>query len=197
MSLQINDWNDAGWPADCDTGLNLVAIPANQDCILPPKLSQICDLYITPDGADEPFVWTLAVPAANAVGIDNTVTDNSKSKQLTVKGGIGEPEEEEYAGAKRQTVITERTYTLTLEVSVVEDAMRNFVRQFESGWTGFKFWYANLGGGLFGPEAGIRPSSTNGRLPLDEADNGKETGTIIIQFISEEGSPIRNPNPYA
>lgn len=199
MALTINTWAN-GWAADCATDQDLVAIPADQDCIQPPNLSQICDLFITPindPAADEPFTWTDGVPSVNAGGIDNTDAANTKSKQITGKGGIAVPEISEYLGPKRIRVVKERTYRLEFEVSVKEASMRELVRQLQSGWTEFKFWYATLGGQLFGPEAAIRPSYVDGQLPLDSADDGNELGTIIIEFISTAGDPIRNVNPLA
>lgn len=200
MPIQTNNWADLTWPADCDTDLDLVAIAADQECFITPPLSQVSDLYITPDNspaATEPFTWVSSVPSANASGIDNTVTDNTKSKQITVKGGVAAPEKVEVAGPKRQTNVIERKYTLELEVEVTDNSMRELLRQLQSGWTSFKFWYGTLGGNLFGPEAGIRPSKVDAELPLDAADDGREVGRIIIEFISVNGDPVRNTNPYS
>ena len=61
MPIQTNNWADLTWPADCDTDLDLVAIAADQECFITPPLSQVSDLYITPDNtpaATEPFTWT-------------------------------------------------------------------------------------------------------------------------------------------
>lgn len=203
MPIQTNDWADLTWPANCDTDLDLVAIAEDQECFVTPPLSQISDLYITPDNSDgaitvtEPFTWSVGVPSANAVGIDNTDTASTASKQITVKGGVAAPEKIEVSGPKRQTNVIERRYTLDLEVEVTDDSMREMLRQLQSGWTSFKFWYATLGGNLFGPEAGIRPSKVDAELPLDAADDGREIGRILIEFISVKGDPVRNANPYA
>lgn len=200
MPLQTNNWADLTWPEDCDTDLDLGAIAEDQECFITPKLSQISDLYITPDNtpaASEPFTWALGVPSANAAGIDNTATDNTASKVITVKGGVAAPEKVEIAGPKRQFNVIERRYTLDLEIEVTDNSMRELLRQLQSGYTSFKFWFGTLGGNLFGPEAGIRPAKVDAELPLDSADDGREVGRLIIEYISVNGDPVRNVNPYA
>ena len=201
MSLTINTWTDNGWATACSTDVQYRALPEEQDCYLPPYLSQVCDIYITPDNstpAAEPFTWSGGVPSAKEAGIDNTDVDNSHSKQLAGAGGVDVPEEVTTSFTiKRVSKIKERVYTLTFQTSVREDAQREFLRQLQQGQTNFVFWYATLGGQLYGPEAGIRPSFVNAQLPLGAGDSDEEVGTVILQWISDSGDPIRNANPYA
>jgi hypothetical protein len=196
----FNSWSDITWPSNtaCTT-LNLGAIPADQNCLLVPPLSQVSDLYIQPDGASAPFDWTdPAAPAAPAMsGIDNTATDNSATKWLVGKGGVEAPEESLYTGPKLKKKVVRRLYTLQFEVEVTNDDQRDFLRQLQSGWSEFTFWIGTLGNNLFGDSTGIIPSFVNAQLPLDPGDEDYEKGTIIIEYYSEKGDPPRYTNPLA
>jgi hypothetical protein len=83
-------------PTNCDTSVLLPAISQEQDCTsYPQKDSQVCDLVIQPDGADEPFSWTVpAAPTVVALAIDNTEALNAKSKRIVGTGGVDAPEEQ-------------------------------------------------------------------------------------------------------
>lgn len=200
-ALTLNNWAEVTWfPTDCDTEVTFPAIAADQDCFLAPPLSQISDIYltfITDPAAAEPFTWTSGVPAANAGGIDNTDATNAFSKQLTVVGGLAEPELLEVTGPKRQTAIVEWTYTLTAQMEILDNANREFLRYFQANYLNWKFWFATVGGNLFGPEAGIRPSRVSVTFPLDSAEDGREVANLEIQYKSTKGDVVRNANPYA
>ena len=186
-------------PADCDTALNLPAINANQDCTNYDQLdSQVCDLVIVPDTtASDPFDWTdPSAPTLISGGIDNTVTDNSKAKRLVGEGGVPVPEKIVSEYPKKKNRITGRRYTLTFNVKDMGDESYAFLRALQCGWTGFKFYYANLGGHGFGPEGGIDVLSVDVDMPLSEARDDKELGTIILTWEAD-GDPARWTSPLA
>ena len=82
MASGINIWTDITCPDDCADVLLFNAIAADQRCGIKPKLSQITDLFVTPDGGDVPFTISGSTASAVSGAIDNTVSDNSKTFQL-------------------------------------------------------------------------------------------------------------------
>jgi hypothetical protein len=195
MASTINTWTDITCQ-DCDTDLDLGAIDADQNCNELPQESQISDLYIAATGATKPFDWsTITAPSAVSGAIDNTVTDSSKTKWIVGKGGIPEAEEVPYNAPKGRVVIAKRKYTLTFEVIVTDVAMYNLIRQLQCGWTDFTFNYGDKSGQLYGND--IVPTSVNGQLPKDPADDGLDIGRIIITFETDNGDPVRAANPLA
>jgi hypothetical protein len=191
----LNNWTDITFPSDCDSGYNLGEIPTDQNCVLNPQLSQVSDLYIQPDGADAPFLWTGSSASINSDGVGNNVTNNSKSKWLVGQGGIPAPEETIYQGPKLMRVVGKRTYQLNFQTEVYSNDQRNFIRQLQSGWSEFKFWIGTLGGNLFGGPNGISPFFVNARLPLDPGDEDYEKGFIVIEFQTSNGGMPRTANP--
>lgn len=195
-----NNFTDIAWPANTTPGtLNLGAIPADQSNYANPNLSQVCDLYIVPSGATDPLDFTVpATPTAVANAIDNTATDNSKTKHLSGRGGVPAPEEVIATLPKRITKVVDRTYTLTFNVEVTDESQRDLLRQLMSGWRNFTFYFATLGGFGFGPSGGITPLFVNAALPLGEGEEDFEVGTITIQYrVQTGGAPDRWPNPLA
>lgn len=198
--MSLNIWTRAF--DDCLSGcgdgtFNLVAIPADQNCSEIPDLSQVSDLYITPTGATDAFDYTGGDPTAVVGGIDNTVTDNSKTKWLVGKGGVDDPELVTYAAAKGNIVIAERRYRLIFELPVRSAAVRNLLLQLQCNWKDFNFRFGTIGGNLFGGENGISPSSVNAFLPLASGDDDYEIGRIEIGYRTKNGDPDRHPNPLA
>lgn len=195
--MSLNTWTDLNCP-DCTETLNLGALPADQSCNSIPKLSQVCDLYITPNGAAQPFDWTGAPTIALVAGeIDNTNVDNTKTKWIVGRGGVSEPEEIETQGFKGFSTISKRRYTLTMEVSILEQEHYDFVRQLQCGWSDFTFNYGNRGKHLFGDTNGITPVKVNGQLPLQDGEDDTEIGRIIIEFETDNGDPRRGDNPHS
>lgn len=195
-----NTWTDITCPPGCETDLELVAIPADQNCIEVPLLSQVSDLYITPTGASEAFDWTVPlVPTYLSAGIDNTDTNNAFTKWIVGQGGVAEPELTPWEGPKGATAIIKRTYTLEFEVNVKNEGMRNMLRQLQCNWRSFKFWYGTRGGKLYGGENGIVPASTNAVLALGAGAEDFEMGRIIIvwETTGGAGDPPRTDNPQA
>jgi hypothetical protein len=174
-------------------------LAADPDCIVVPDLSQVSDLYITPTGASDAFDYPSGGgdPSATSGNIDNTVTDNSATKWMVGKGGVAEPEETEYIAQKGTKVITKRRYTLTFEVIVSDNSIRELLRQLQCNWKSFTFRYATRGGWVFGGEDGIAPAFVNAQLPLGDGDEDNELGRIIIEFETANGDPPRHVDPYA
>jgi len=185
-------------PADCDTALNLPALAENQDCTsYDQKDSQLCDLVIVPTTASNPFDFTDPDnPTLVSGEIDNTNTDNTKTKRLVGEGGVAVPEKIVSEYPKNKSRITKRVYTVVFNVKNMSSTQYEFLRAIQCGWTGFTFYYANLGGRLFGPDGGIEPLSVDADLPLSETRDDKEVGTITVTFEAE-GDPPRANSPLA
>jgi hypothetical protein len=192
----LNQYLDC--PDDCDTSVLLPAISQEQDCTsYPQKDSQVCDLFITPDGAEEPFDWTVPlVPTVVTGAIDNTEALNAKTKRIVGTGGVDAPDEQVQAYPKQQEKVTKRTYTVVFNIHNVDLAHYNFGRALQCGDTGFTFWYANLAGNLYGGENGIRPKSVKAEMPLGAGAEDKEIITVTIVWEAD-GDPDRTPNPLA
>ena len=116
----INTWTDLTCPIGCATGVQYVAIDADQSCVPVPKKSQVNMLVITPDGAPQPIDWSVSPVLYIASSIDNTVTDNSKSKSLVGMGDVAEPETTEQDMPNGISAVISRKYTLTFRTSVVD-----------------------------------------------------------------------------
>lgn len=187
-------------PADCDTDLELGAIPEEQDCTSYPQLdSQVSDLIIVPSAASDPLDWadpTAPTVVANPGGIDNTVVDNSASKRIVGEGEVPEPEEETMEYPKNKSKVVKRTYTLNHTIKQMDDDTYELLRQLQCGWTGFTFYYANLAGYGFGPEGGITPTSVKAVMPLSGARGDKQFGRITITWEAD-GDPARWTSPWA
>jgi hypothetical protein len=183
-------------PADCDTEFVFPAIPVDQSCsTYEQPFSQVCDLVIQPTGAAAPFDFTTpATPTVVSSEIDNTDATNAKSKHLVGEGGVAVPEKDIGEYPKRQTRITNRVYTLVLNIKNLSDSMYEFLRGLQCGPTNFTFYYGTVGGRLFGPDGGIEPSSIDVDLPLGEGRDDKEIGTITITWDAD-GDPDRGANP--
>ena len=188
-------------PDDCSDVNLLPAIVAEQDCTgYEQTLSQVCDLYILPSATDDIFAdWATTptnVTPDTGVGIDNTNTDNTKSKWLV---GIGElPASEktttEYPLAKSKT--TDRLYTLTFRILNLSAAQYTFLRQLQCGTLGFTFWYGDLGSWLYGLSGGIVPDFVTVTFPKGEGNTDKNVGIIRLSWKAD-GDPERRVNPLA
>lgn len=196
--MALNTWTDVTCPSGCGASLNYGALPVDVSCVLPPPLSEISDIFMQPTGATAPFDWTTpTAPTAVSGAIDNTNTDNTKSKHFKVIGNQGDPEETEYTGPDGVTVITKRTYTLNARFPISEQAYYDYAKQLQCNQSNFVFWFATRGGFLFGGANGIDPTRVNARLPKVEGDEGVEEATSIFIYETTNGDPPRTPNPLA
>lgn len=187
-------------PDDCGDVNTLPAlIAAAQDCTAYEQtLSQVCDLYILPSDTGDIFDdWattpTNATPGAG-VGVDNTNADNTKAKWLVGIGGVADPEETVTEYPKLQRKVTERLYTLTFTVFNLVAAQYNFLRQLQCGDTSFTFYYADLGGWVYGIAGGLAPLSVDVDFPHGGGNTDKNLATITLTWRSN-GDPDRHVNP--
>ena len=187
-------------PADCNDDLNLGPLDEDQDCTNYNLFkAQVCDIIIKPNSAaNSPIIWEEASPyEAQAVleEIDNASIDGTKSKKFSGIGGIAEPEEIIENYPKEKTKVTGRTYTLIYDVLNLTDDQYYTLRQFQCGWTSFRFWYVSLGGFIYGGTDGIEPKSVKATFPKDAADGAKDKCTITIVWEAD-GDPDRNHTPF-
>lgn len=185
-------------PSDCDTDVLLPAISQDQDCTTyVPKDSQVCDLFIVPSGAPDPFDWTDPTAPEDAATIDNTEALNAAPKRLVGEGGVAVPEKQIIEYPKKKSRISDRDYTLTMRFRNLTDTMYAFLRQFQCGWTNFTFYYGTVGGRLFGKEeAGIPVLRVDVDFPLGEGRDDKEEAVLTITW-NADGDPDRWDNPFA
>lgn len=194
----VNTWTDVTCPSACGGTLNYGALPSDPNCVSVPPLSEISDIYIQPTGATAPFDWTTpTAPTAVSGAIDNTTTDNSKTKHLVVVGNQGDPEETIYNGPKGTTVVGLRRYTIEGRTPITAQSIYDFLKQIQCNNLNFVFWFGTRGGYLFGGATGINPASSNARFPKEEGNEGYENGIIILEYETDNGDPPRVPNPLA
>lgn len=186
-------------PDDCNTGFEFPALDTDQNCASVPSLSQLTDLWISPnDSALSPFAnWvnTGFTILANPTAIDNSTTDNSKVKWLTGIGGLDVPEKTVFTVHKRQKVTSKRLFTLTWQVFNLSNAQYEFLRSMQCNPTNFTFWYAN-DTHVWGKSTGIVPVSTDVDFPLGAGEGDVEQATLTIQFEAKV-DPERKSNPYS
>jgi len=195
--MVLNTWTDITCPSGCDDNLDFVALSPDQNCVTVPNLSQVSDLYITPNNATDAFDYSGGDPTLVSGGIDNTDTNNLFTKWIVGKGGVAEPAETTYPGPKGSVVVVKRRYTLEFEVNVKEDSTRNLLRQLQCNPKNFSFRYGTIGGQLYGGPDAIIPAASNARMVLGNGDEDYELGTIILEWETSAGSgdPPRHVNP--
>ena len=185
-------------PEDCDDVLLFPAIAADQDCTnYEQGLSQISDIYIIPDGADDIFASWSTTPTYVADSIDNTAGDNTKAIHLVVEGSLPAPEKttDDYPKGKKKT--TNRLYTISANMKNLVAANYALLQAIQCGATGFTFYYADRAGFVYGKAGGIVPEFIDADLPKGGGLTDKNIGTITLQFSSKTGDPQRRTNPIA
>lgn len=178
------------------------ALVQDQNCVSIPNLSQVCDLYIIPDGAVDAFSYPSgdsADPILIPSGINNSDTTNSFTKWLVGIGGVSEPDLTPYNGPKNSIVVMKRVYTLEFQIDVSNSLHRNFARQLQCNPKNFKFRYGTLGGQLFGGAEGLTPSSSDAIMSLGSGAEDFELCRIVIRWETKGGfgDPPRHVNPHA
>ena len=165
----------------------LPALPA-QDCLIPPKLSQVCGVIVSPMGVALPADWTAK---ADVLGIiDNDVSDNSAAKYLPGVGEIEEPEEITPSIGKDERRLSRRLFTLSLDVPTGEDERYEFLRDLQTGWRVFRFWFVTVGGRLLGGQTGIAPHFVTVSFPYGGGDSDVERGVLRLEWFAD-GDPGR------
>lgn len=185
-------------PDDCTTPPVLPAIPTNQDCtVYDQPYSQVCDLWLIPSGVSDILDYTdPLVPIVATDTVDNTNADNTKAKNLIGEGSVGTPELIVSEYPKRKTRVTGRTYTLTFRLKNMASTINDLLDKLQCGDTKFTFYYANVGGFIFGGPGGISPASIDVQRPLDGGRDDKMYADVIITWDAD-GDPKRYSNPYA
>ena len=185
-------------PADCATDNVWPAIPTEQDCpSYPQTLSQVSDLIIIPDGADDVFTdFNDDYPAPTYANdtIDNTTSDNSTAHILTGIGGVAEPEELTLDYPKLQQQVIERTYTLTHRIFNLSNAQYDYLLKIQCGALNFTFYYCDLGGFTYGIEGGLVPYSVDVDMPRGGGNDDRAFADIIITWKAK-GDPDRITTP--
>ena len=180
---------------DCsgDCGVHTFAAASEeQECIRPLAYSQVAALLFLPNTLTRPDGWDWTDPADWAEVLDNTTGNNTSGRYVV---GIGEvPEPEKYIGrygrsGKFQKVLA-RKYKVSLDVLDLNDTIRELIRDFQCGVSGFTFWIYTTGCRIYGGAGGIPPSFTDGDLPLNGGRNDREYGRMILQFFAD-GDPGR------
>lgn len=198
----MNEWTDISCPDGCDSSLLFGALVEDQNCVAIPNLSQVCDLYIIPDGAVDAFSYPSgddADPSLIPSGIDNTDTTNGFTKWLVGIGGVDEPDLTPYNGPKNTITIMKRVYTLSFQIDVTNKAQRDFARQLQCNPKNFKFRFGTLGRMLFGGASGITPLSSDAILSLGNGNEDFELCRIVLRWEVKGGygDPPRHVNPHA
>ena len=186
-----------GCPADCDDVVLLPAIPEEQGCTsYDQELSQVCDLYIIPDGAADIFADWATTPTYVADSIDNTDTTNAKAKHIVGIGGVPEPTVQELEYPKLKTKVDEGLYLLEYRVLQMSGGQYDFLRKLQCGSTAFTFYYGDLADFVYGKAGGIVPASVRVVFPKGAANTDRNQAIVRITWRAD-GDPDRRTNPVA
>lgn len=181
---------------DCDDELLLPAIAEDQDsACYDQELSEVSDLYIRPSGAPDIVASFATTPTYVADSIDNTVTDNSKSKHLVGIGTIAEPTTTELQYPKQVTKDSEGLYTLEFIVPHLSEGGYELLLKMQCGWTDFTFYYADLAKFLYGKQGGIVPVKVKVVFPKGSG-TARNQGILRISWKAYT-DPVRKVNPIA
>lgn len=187
---------DLTFSDNCAVDPLLPALPEDPNCIVPPKASEVSDLFFTPIAGTNPFDWTVSPVEAVADTIDNTNDDNTLSRHLVGKGSIADHTASTYAGPKFRNYVTKRAEVLEFLVPV-NDGNYEFLRYLQDQRVQdiFYFQYATFGGKLFGGEDGILFNSLDVFFPLASGADAYEEARIVIGWEYQEGRQQRSDNP--
>lgn len=176
-------------PDNCDDAFLLPGIPQDQDCTnWLPKDSQVGDLFIFPTTAAKPSDWT--DPATWGGTLNNSDETNTFGKWIVGEGGVEAIQLTVLDLPKKKERVTGRTYLLSFEVEHLTEAMYEFLRVFQCGWTNFTIFYRTVGGRLFGADGGIIPIAVDVDFPLEDGRDDFETAVVGITFEAD-GTPDR------
>lgn len=167
--------------------LYLSSLPL-QDCVITPRLSQVCGVIVSPFGVALPTDWTSK--AAVLATIDNDVSDNSAAKYLPGVGGIEEPNEITPTTGKDERRVSRRLFTLSMEVPTGDDERYEFLRELQTGWRAWRFWFDTVGGRLIGGQYGIVPDFLSVAFPYGGGVDDVEKGVLRVEWFAD-GDPGR------
>lgn len=186
-------------PADCSTDFEFPALDTDQNCAGVPNLSQLTDLWISPNDSElSPFAnWVDGgfTILANPTAIDNSVTDNSKVKWLTGVGELPAADKTVVTVQKFQKVTLKRSYVISFTIYNLSNAQYEFLRALQCNPTNYTFWYGNSAH-VYGKSTGIIPVQTDVDFPLGGGEGDVELATLTISFESRV-DPERKSNPYS
>lgn len=159
------------------------AIPVDQEEVLPARLSQLCGLLLVPYGAPGPTSWVSKADVEATA--DNTVTDNSKAKWVTGKGGIETPEDVVVEIGKDERFVSRRLYTLNFEINLKCTQHLSLIQRLQSRYPWFRLWAATKGGRFIGGPSGIVPKFVTASAPYGAGRDDLERGDITIQWFAD------------
>lgn len=188
-------------PVTC-TVIQLPALPADPNCNTRPVQSELSYFWVKPTAAaDTPFAGWVADTASTGTvtievdSVDNTVTDNTKCKQLSIIGSLEAPEKIQTPGPGFTSQTIARTYTVTMEVKSIPDEMYDFLRAFQCNPKDFTFWYGSETY-AYGSATGIPPTFVDVDFIHASGEESVVTANITVQFKALI-DPERRNNPYS
>ena len=174
--------------SDCSTTLPIVSFSECAPILLQ---AQVSDIYIWNDGY--PFTdWT--DPAERSARIDNSSSDASAVRHLTVIGSIADPTVTEKKISHRRIVYSPQEFTIAGNIDDNSDTNYDFMRA-----TGcnrqYRMQYATLGGKLYGGNTGIL---VNLRMWETIVEDENEYAVIKLQAKWKSVfAPLRIDDPLA
>ena len=184
-------------PEDCD--VSELGLAENADCIdaLELKESEVCDLFISLEDPNNPGEALFKPTDINDAGDWASAIDNDLAAAIKHFSGIGdvpEPEVTEAEVFKRQTKITNMNYTLNFDVQHRTQVNYEFARRAQCGLK-VRFWFATIGGELFGGDDGIGGNLT-AVMPLERGE-GSYANILFRLNWNAKCDPPRILNPMA
>lgn len=175
-------------PVDCSGILPTVSF---SECAPVLLQAQVSDLYLKNDG-NALTDWTN--PEEWASRISNSSPDSTAIRQLTVIASIAAPTVTEKKISHRRLVYSPQEFTLT--GSIDDNSDTNYDAARATGCNRqYRFWYATLGGKLYGGPLGIL---SNLRMWEEIPESDDEYATIKFQFKWKAAfAPLRIDNPMA
>lgn len=168
-----------------ELNFQLTALPANLDCFLQPRLSQVCTFIMVPLGSPLPSDWTQE-GAFDSI-INNTSTSNEYGKQLF---GVGEVPDASPViismGLSRKLVGYRKQ--LNLEIQIRNEAVYQLLQHLQLGFNSFSFWFGNIGGTLIGGPSGIIPELVYVDFPSGGAGDSIELANLTLQWYEYKES---------
>jgi hypothetical protein len=118
--------------------------------------------------------------------IDNADTGGTKVRQLLGVGNVAAPERTvvEMAGHRDKNVVS--LYTLVFKVTSLTPQLRDFLRKFQCDTNDPKFWYATVGGIMYGKDVtGIQSSNITVDFVLESGRDAYEYANITLQWQAQ------------
>lgn len=140
-----------------------------------------------------PTNWGQSI-ASSDFNIDNTDATDVAQKQFWGVGSIDAPENLEQTINDGQTVILDRTRTLTFTIFDIGDDTYDYFRELQCDKIRPYFIYGDLGGYLYGVDGGLVPKLFQPSNPKSSGEDAINQIQITIAFDGKT-DPDRVPNP--